>query len=119
MKILAIDDDHDIVEIMRMILEEEGFEVATLTNGLKVLDFIRTSRPDLILLDVMLGGVDGREICTQIKTDKEFGNIPVIMVSASHDLQQTLKLPNSPDGFIAKPFDIDVFVEKVKAQLAA
>lgn len=117
-KILAVDDDREIVEVIRIILEDEGYEVSTLTNGLNVLNVVSSFRPDLILLDVMLGGVDGREICRAIKSHSIFKYIPVVMISASHNLQNLLKLPGSPNDFLSKPFDIDNLVKKVKAQLA-
>jgi len=116
MKILAVDDDKDIVEVIKIILEDEGYEVSTLTSGIDVLKVIASIRPDLILLDVMLGG---RDICRQIKTHKLFKNIPVVMISASHNLQNLLKKPGSPNDFISKPFDIDRLVKTVKAQFAA
>ncbi|HKG08304.1 MAG TPA: response regulator [Pedobacter sp.] len=119
MKILAVDDDRDIVEVIKIILEDEGYEVSTLTSGIDVLKVIALIRPDLILLDVMLGGIDGRDICRQIKNHDLFKAIPVIMISASHNLQSLLEFPGSPDDFIAKPFDIDRLVKIVKAQLAA
>jgi len=119
MKILAVDDDRDIVDVIQIILEDEGYEVSTLTSGIDVLSAIASIRPDLILLDVMLGGIDGRDICRQIKTHEIFKNIPVVMISASHNLQSLLRLPDSPNDFIAKPFDIDSLVKTVKAQLAA
>lgn len=118
-KILAVDDDNDIVDIIRIILEDEGYEVATLTNGNNVLSEIAAFRPDLILLDVMLGGIDGREVCKAIKEDSNYKDIPVVMISASHNLHNLLKLPGSPNDFIAKPFDIDHLIKKVKAQFAA
>lgn len=119
MKILAVDDDRDIVEVIKIILDDEGYEVSTLTSGIDVLNVIASIRPDLILLDVMLGGMDGRDICRQIKTHKLFKNIPVVMISASHNLQNLLLQPGSPNDFISKPFDIDRLVKTVKAQLAA
>ncbi|MES2457037.1 MAG: response regulator [Bacteroidota bacterium] len=119
MKILVVDDDVDIVEVIRIILEDEGYEVSTLTSGVDVLNVISTIRPDLILLDVMLGGIDGRDICTQIKNHTVFHSIPVVMISASHNLQGLLKLPSAPNDFIAKPFDIDNLIRIVKAQLVA
>jgi len=118
-KILAVDDDSDIVEIIKIVLESEGFEVSTLTSGRNVLNVISSMRPDLILLDVMLGGMDGRDICKAIKTHSLFKSIPVVMISASHNLQSVLKLPDSPNDFLSKPFDIDSLVKKVKAQFAA
>jgi DNA-binding response OmpR family regulator len=119
MKILAVDDDSDIVEVIKIILEDEGYEVSTLTSGVHVLNVIASLMPDLVLLDVMLGGMDGRDICRQIKSHSLFKNIPVVMISASHNLQNLLKLPDSPNDFIAKPFDIDVLIKTVKAQFAA
>lgn len=116
-KILAVDDDREIVEVIKIILEDEGYEVSTLTNGKNILNVIKALRPDLILLDVMLGGMDGREICRTIKSHEIFKRIPIVMISASHNLQNLLKMPGSPNDFLAKPFDIDHLVMKVKAQL--
>lgn len=117
-KILAVDDDREIVEVIKIILEDEGYEVSTLTNGKNVLSVITSLRPDLILLDVMLGGMDGREICRTIKSHAIFKYIPIVMISASHNLQNLLKMPGSPNEFLSKPFDIDHLVEKVRTQLA-
>ena len=116
-KILAVDDDTEIVEIIKIILEDEGYEVSTLTNGRNVLNVISSFRPDLILLDVMLGGMDGREICKSIKSHAIFKYIPIVMISASHNLQSLLKLPGSPNDFLSKQFDIEHLVSKVRAQL--
>ncbi|RZK70167.1 MAG: response regulator [Pedobacter sp.] len=118
-RILAVDDDNDIVDIIKIILEDEGYEVSTLTNGRDVLKCIETNRPDLILLDVMLGGIDGRDICKAIKSDKLLMDIPIVMISASHNLHNILEQQGSPNDFLAKPFDIDNLVRKVNAQFAA
>lgn len=117
-KILAVDDDEDIVEVIKIILEDEGYEVMTLTSGKNVMSVISTLRPDLILLDVMLAGMDGREICKTIKAHQIFKYIPVVMISASHNLHNLLKSPGSPNDFLAKPFDINHLVSKVRIQLA-
>lgn len=118
-KILAIDDDHDILEIIRLILEDEGYQVITLDNGTAVKDTIAHIQPDLILLDVMLGDIDGREVCKDIKNSTISSQIPVIMISASHNLQNAVKLPGAPDSFLAKPFDIYNLIDVVKLQFAA
>ncbi|TDQ11104.1 response regulator transcription factor [Pedobacter metabolipauper] len=118
-KILAVDDDSDIVDIIKIILEDEGYEVSTLTSGKNVLSVISSLMPDLILLDVMLGGMDGREICKEIKEHDLYKSIPIVMISASHNLHNILEQPGSPNDFLAKPFDIDSLINKVKAQLAA
>jgi CheY-like chemotaxis protein len=118
-KVLAVDDDNDILDIIRIILEDEGYEVATLSNGKNILNNISDIRPDLILLDVMLNGMDGREICKAIKSDAAFNPIPIIMISASHNLQNFNILPGPPNGFIPKPFDIDNLVHVINRQFAA
>ena len=118
-KILAVDDDNDILDVIKIILEDEGYEVATLTNGKNIIDSITNIRPDLILLDVMLSGMDGREICKTIKANSHFNFIPIIMISASHNLQNYKALPGPPNGFIPKPFDIDNLVTVVNGHFAA
>ncbi|WP_184545713.1 response regulator [Mucilaginibacter sp. FT3.2] len=117
-RILAVDDDNDILEILQYILEESGYEVETLSDGHCLFDSIRKHQPDLILLDIMLGGLDGRELCKHLKGMKETHDIPVIMISASHSVP--IKAQNhtdGPDDFIAKPFDLDVLLQSVKRQL--
>ncbi|HEY0176459.1 MAG TPA: response regulator [Pedobacter sp.] len=118
-KILAVDDDNDILDVIKIILEDEGYEVFTLANGKQVFDIVKENVPDLILLDVMLGGLDGRDICRALKEHDIFKKIPVVMISASHNLNNLLLMPGAPDNFLAKPFDIDRLIEIVKAQLAA
>ena len=116
-KILAVDDDREIVEVIKIILEDEGYEVSTLTTGKNIFNVISSIRPDLILLDVMLGGMDGREICKSIKSHAIIKYIPIVMISASHNLQSFLKSPGSPNDFLAKPFDMEHLLSKVKKQL--
>jgi DNA-binding response OmpR family regulator len=117
-RILAVDDDSDILDVLRIILEEEGYEVFTLANAKHVFDEVERNRPDLILLDVMLGGLDGRDICKALKEHLLFRDIPVVMISASHNLDTLLLSPGAPDNFLAKPFDIDHLVEMVRTHLA-
>jgi len=118
-KILAVDDDNDILDVIRIILEDEGYEVFTLANGKQVLELVEEKVPDLILLDVMLGGLDGRDICRELKAHEVFKKIPVVMISASHNLNNLLLMPGAPDNFLAKPFDIDRLIDMVKTQLVA
>jgi len=118
-KILAVDDDSDILDVIKIILEDEGYQVQTLMDGKKVFDSINEDKPDLILLDVMLGGMDGRDICRALKADSAFKNIPIVMISASHNLDNFLSMPGSPNDFLAKPFDINHLINMVNAQFAA
>ena len=116
-RILAVDDDRDILEVLQYILEDSGYEVETLANGQYLLDRISQNPPDLILLDIMLGNLDGRDLCRKVKTNKDTHNIPVILISASHDVSQSLNQIGAPNDFIAKPFDIDVLLGSINRQL--
>jgi DNA-binding response OmpR family regulator len=116
-KILVLDDDADILEIILYILVDQGFEVATLNSGATLFQRIRDFHPDLVLMDVMLGDMDGRRLCRELKLEPETQALPVILISASHDLAGTLAQEGAPDDFIAKPFDIATLVKKVNKQL--
>src|ERR1700754_1735004 len=105
-RILAVDDNEDILEVLQLILEDSGYEVETLTNGHLLFDKIKAHRPDLILLDIMLGNMDGRELCKNVKAKMETNKIPVILISASHNLSDRYKPCDAPNDFLAKPFDI-------------
>jgi DNA-binding response OmpR family regulator len=114
-KVLVVDDDNDILDVIRIILEDEGYEVSTLDNAKNVLDELTGNVPDLILLDVMLGGIDGRDVCKSLKANMVFKTIPIVMISASHNLSGFLHQDGGADGFIAKPFDIDDLVGVVNS----
>jgi DNA-binding response OmpR family regulator len=118
-RILAVDDDNDILEILQYILEESGYEVSTLADGHFLFDSIREHHPDLIILDIMLGNMDGRKLCRDVKSQTDTYKIPVILISASHSVVDTLKQNGNPDDFLAKPFDISTLLNKVARQLAA
>jgi DNA-binding response OmpR family regulator len=116
-RILAVDDDHDILEVLQFILEDSGYIVDTLSDGRQLMDTIQDKHPDLILLDIMLGNMDGRELCKEVKMQVATHNIPVIMISASHNIADTFKHDNGPNDFVAKPFDINVLLNSIKRQL--
>lgn len=118
-RILAVDDDHDILEILQFILEDSGYQVATLSDGRQLMQKIEEIHPDLILLDIMLGSLDGRELCKTLKKEVATHSIPVIMISASHTVAKTLDQDGAPNDFIAKPFDINNLLNKVKTHLQA
>jgi len=119
-RILVVDDNEDILEVIKLILEDYNYEVTTLADGGLLFDKLNESHPDLILLDVMLGKVDGRELCRVIKTQKETMDIPVILISASHQVQERYTINGvAPDDFLAKPFDISDLLEKIEAHVIA
>jgi len=117
--ILVVDDDKDILEVLQYILEDSGYEVDTLSDGHLLFDQLKKHMPDLILLDVMLGNMDGRELCRDVKAKQETHDIPVIMISASHNISSPFHQDGAPDDFIAKPFDISVLLDSIERQLAA
>jgi DNA-binding response OmpR family regulator len=116
-RILAVDDNNDILEVLRYILEDSGYVVDTLSDGHFLFDKIKEHTPDLILLDIMLGDMDGRILCHDVKTQEATHGIPVILVSASHDIAATLRQSGAPDDFVAKPFDLDELLNCIQRQL--
>jgi len=116
-RILAVDDDNDILEVLQFILEDSGYEVDTLSDGHHLMEKIREKMPDLILLDIMLGDLDGRELCKTVKKEGSTHHIPVIMISASHNIENTINQEGAPNDFIAKPFDISHLLSKINAHL--
>ena len=118
-RILAIDDDKDILEILQLILEDKGYEVETLADSKQLFTKIKQYHPDLIILDIMLGNLDGRKLCHDVKASPETRNIPIILLSATHTVYGDLHKNGNPDDFIAKPFAIDALLNSVERQLAA
>ncbi len=116
-KILIIDDDYAIRELLALTLES-GYEILKLENGKMALDFIKEQKPDLIILDIMMPGIDGFEVCRQIKEDELTRKIPVIILTAKHqveDLKAAIKA--DVDEFITKPFEPDMLLKRVAENL--
>lgn len=112
-KILVVDDDPDIVEFLQELLELEGYTVVT-TDKAEYVDKLHSGNlPDLILLDMLLSGKDGREIVKQLKGQEETKHIPVIMFSAHPSAEATARQAGA-DDFIAKPFEMDEMVKMVE-----
>ncbi len=118
-RILAVDDNPHILQAIQDILEFSGYEVDSLLDGNAIFETIANNTPDLILLDVMLGGIDGRDICHAIKEDSSTHNIPVILISATHNLSDVKGDDGCPDDFVAKPFDIDYLLNKIQKFIPA
>lgn len=97
-----------------MILEGEGYAVSGLDNGHEVLKTIQEDRPDVLLLDVMLGDMDGRDICKEIKNGPETEDIPVIIISASHGAHTAHEKNCRANHYVDKPFDIDDLLSQVR-----
>ena len=108
--ILVVDDEPVLRAIVREILHEEGYTVIEAADGRVMLEIIARERPDLVLMDVMMPGVDGREAYRQLRSRPEHRDVPVVMMSAA---VQPHGLDPSIAGFMAKPFDISELVDLV------
>ncbi|MEP6950461.1 MAG: response regulator [Ginsengibacter sp.] len=115
-RILVVDDDIDILSVMEILLKMKGFDVEVTAKGENTFQKIETFKPDIILLDVLISGQDGRTICRKLKTDIETSRIPVIMFSA-HPGAATTVAEYGADDFIAKPFDVANLLQKINFRL--
>ncbi len=117
--ILVVDDEESILEVVQIVLESEGYSVQTSRNSSFLQDLHNTpTLPNLILLDVLLSGEDGREICRQMKADTTLKHIPVIMLSAHSDASKVADTSGA-DDFLEKPFDVDALIAIVQKHLTA
>lgn len=117
-KILVVEDEKNILELVRFNLEREGFQVITTPDGACGLDMAREEKPDLIILDVMLPGMNGLEVCRELQQDTATRYIPVIILSArAEELDRVLGLEMGADDYIIKPFSPRELVARVKARL--
>ena len=115
-RILVIDDDIDILSVMEILLTMKGFEVEVTSKGENTFPKIKAFKPDLILLDVLISGHDGRIICRKLKSNEETMHIPVIMFSAHPGAGASIAEYGAND-FIGKPFDVANLLQKVNHQL--
>jgi len=111
-KLLVVDDDADILEFLKVILEDEGYTVVTTDKDDYLEKLQDEPLPNLILLDLLLSGKDGREIVKYLKTNEKTHHIPIIMFSAHPSAREITKQAGA-DDFVAKPFEIDLFLKKV------
>ena len=114
-KILIVDDDKNICELLKLYLEKEGFSVSVCHDGQTALERRSSEDPDLILLDIMLPGMDGWQVCREIR---KTSNLPIIMLTAKGEtFDKVLGLELGADDYIVKPFDNKEVVARVKAVL--
>jgi len=117
-KVLLVDDEPDIVELLKYNLEREGYHVATALNGNDALKIAKGIRPDLIVLDIMMPGMDGVEVCNRLRQMPEFKNTVIAFLTArGEDYSQIAGFEAGADDYITKPVRPKVFVSKVKALL--
>jgi DNA-binding response OmpR family regulator len=115
-KLLVVDDEQDILEFLKVILEDEGYIVVTTDKDDYLEGLNNDTPPDLILLDLLLSGKDGREIVKYLKMQENTKHIPIIMFSAHPGAQETTRQAGA-DDFVAKPFEIDLLLSKIKQHL--
>jgi len=114
-KILIVEDDPDIRELLRFNLEKAGYTLFLAEDGEKALTLARKHSPDIILLDLMLPGVDGLEVCRTLKKDPELQRIPVIMVTAKgEELDRVVGLELGADDYVVKPFSLREVVLRIR-----
>lgn len=117
-KIVVIEDEPDILELLEFNLRHEGFQVVSVTSGMEGLQAVRREQPDLVLLDLLLPGVDGLDICRRLRSMPETRNVPVIMVTAKgEESDVVLGLGVGADDYVSKPFSPKELVARIKAVL--
>lgn len=116
-KILVVDDDHDIVNAIDAILTMEGYTVETAYNGAECMDCVKETKPDLILLDLMLPDMHGREVAQELKRNRQLQDIPIVIMSASRDAREVADAIHAEDC-IDKPFEVNHLLQTVSKYLA-
>src|SRR5438876_52256 len=112
-RILVCDDDPGVVEVITIMLQEEGHEVKTLNSGKAIQKRVQEYSPDIILLDIWMPGIDGKQVAKLLKDNPDTGHIPIIVISALNDTEKIAKEAGA-DDFLAKPFEMDNLLTKIK-----
>ncbi len=112
-KVLVVDDDQNICDLLRMYLEKEGYSVIISNDGKEAVVKFNALNPDIVLLDIMLPSMDGRQVCREIRKNS---NVPIIMISAKNEtFDKVLGLELGADDYISKPFDTKEVIARIKA----
>ncbi len=117
-KVLIVDDESDIVEFVQYNLRKEMYETLSAADGPKALQMARQHHPDLVLLDLMIPGIDGLEVCRALKAGRDTAHIPIIMLTAKGDETDVVTgLEIGADDYVAKPFSMRLLLARMKAVL--
>ena len=117
-RILIIEDEQDLVRLLKYNLDKEGFRVNAVSDGSLVLAEMRREEPDLLVLDLMLPGMDGLEICRQVRRHDRYSSIPILMLTArSDEADRVVGLEIGADDYVTKPFSMRELIARVRALL--
>ena len=117
-RILITEDSPTVLEILKSVLEEEGYEIVSATDGQQALNLAKTEKPDLIVLDLMLPKIDGYKVCRMLKFDEKYKNIPIIMLTArTKESDENLGKEVGADAYIRKPFQPEVIIDQIRKLL--
>jgi CheY-like chemotaxis protein len=115
-KILVCDDEQEILDITRLILEEEGYQVmATIDSG-RVAHIVEKEMPDVLLIDLWMPGMSGDQVISQLRKDEKINHLPIVVISASKDGKE-IAYASGADDFLEKPYDIEALLAIVQKQL--
>src|SRR5215510_2150814 len=115
-KVLIVEDEKDILQLVKMYLEKEGFRTVTAASGAEALGQVRSERPDLVVLDLMLPEIDGLEVCKRLRVAPQTALLPIIMLTAKSEESDTVVgLELGADDYVGKPFSPRALVARVKA----
>ncbi len=112
-KILVCDDEESILEVLGIILEDNGYKTLLTSSCERILSLVKDFKPDLILLDLWMKSCDGREVVDKINKEVSVGEIPILFISALNEVDQIAKKANV-SGYIKKPFEVELLLDKVK-----
>jgi DNA-binding response OmpR family regulator len=117
-KVLIVDDEVDVVEVVTVLLEHEGYQIMKAYDGKEALEKVEEETPDLIILDIMMPEIDGVEVCRRLRQREELKEIPIVMFSAKLSaIDKKESFDAGADGFISKPFNARGFIAGIKTYL--
>src|SRR5262249_31590600 len=115
-KVLIVEDDLDILQLVKLYLDNEGFRTVTAVNGVDALKLVKTEHPDLVVLDLMLPEIDGLEVCKKLRVTPQTAMLPIIMLTAKSEESDTVVgLELGADDYVGKPFSPRALVARIKA----
>lgn len=117
-RIYVIDDDMDLLRVVKLLLEKRGFDVSEFSDWEAAHNKLKVSEPQLILLDVFLGGIDGLDVCQKLKASPYTKHIPILLFSAFPRIAESAIHDYGADDFIAKPFEVGDLIKKVHSVLS-